>query len=353
MVIGMKRKGIMALLLCGMLTASMLTGCGKEIDKTAVLATAGETEVSLGFANFAARFQQAQSDDFYAAYFGENVWNTDMYGNGVTMKESLKEGILDSIHAMYALEANMAEYGVELTETDLNAIREAAAAFMEQNSAEAIEALGATTEIVEEYLRLLTIESKMYDEVIKGADTNVTDEEANTSAYSYVYISNTTYTDEEGQTVEYKEEEKAALKETVNAFVSEAKADTLEDAAANYGYTVSKGTYNADSVLSEEITAALDAMTQEGVVADLVESDNGYYVLRMDAFTDAEATEANREAIISERQTEYYMDVVEHYQEETAWSVNKNLWKKVSFDNLFTIYPPSTEEAVTEDTEIN
>ena len=57
---------------------------------------------------------------------------------------------------------------------------------MEDNSKDAINALGATQEIVEEYLTLETIQSKMKAAIVAGADTNVTDEEAKTGAYSYV-----------------------------------------------------------------------------------------------------------------------------------------------------------------------
>lgn len=49
---------------------------------------------------------------------------------------------------------------------------------MEDNSKDAINALGATQEIVEEYLTLETIQSKMKAAIVAGADTNVTDEEA-------------------------------------------------------------------------------------------------------------------------------------------------------------------------------
>ena len=51
----MKKMRIPALLLCGALAVSGFLGCGKNIDKTAVVATAGEKEVTLGLANFAAR----------------------------------------------------------------------------------------------------------------------------------------------------------------------------------------------------------------------------------------------------------------------------------------------------------
>lgn len=345
------KKRLMALLLSGVLAVSMFAGCGAEMDKTATVATDGTTEISLGVANFAARLTQAQYDDFYVAYFGENVWRTDMYGYGTTTEDDLKATVLDSLFAMYALQSHMADYGVEITDADKAAISEATAAFIASNSAEAVEALGVTTEVVEEYLTLLTIQSRMYNEIIKDADTNVSDEEANTSAYSQVYISKSSYTDADGNTVEYTTEELELLAQTAKAFAEAAKANGLEAAAETYGYSVTTGTYNADSTVLAEVATALEAMTEDGAVSDLIELENAYYVVQMDAVIDADATEATRQSIISERQTTLYSEVVDGYLESMVWSLDEDLWEQVKFDNLFTAYLPETETEELEATE--
>lgn len=337
------KKRLMALLLSGVLAVSMFAGCGAEMDKTATVATDGTNNISLGVANFAARLTQAQYDDFYVAYFGENVWRTDMYGYGTTTEDDLKANVMDSLYAMYAMKAHMADYGVEITTDDVTAISAAAESFISANSAEAVEALGAEREVVEEYLTLLTIQSRMYNEIIKDVDTNVSDEEANTSAYSQVYVSKTSYTDADGNTVEYTAEELEALAQNVKAFAEAAKANGLEAAAETYGYDVTTGTYNADSTVIAEVETALTAMTEDGAVSDLIELENAYYVVQMDAVTDAEATESNRQAIISERETTLYTGVVDGYLESMVWELDEDLWAQVTFDNLFTVYLPETE----------
>lgn len=345
------KKRLMALLLSGVLAVSMFAGCGSKMDKTAVVATDGATEITLGLANFATRFTQAQYDDFYVAYFGENVWNTDMYGYGTTNEDDLKASVMESLYAMYAMKNHMADYGVEITSDDVAAISAAAEKFISSNTAEAIEALGAEREYVETYLELLTIQSRMYNEIIKDADTNVSDEEAQTSAYSQVYVSKTSYKDAEGNTVAYTEDELAILANTVTAFAADAKTNGLAAAAEEYGYSVTTGTYNADSTVLEEVKTALAAMTEDGQVSGLIELENAYYVVQMDAVVDAEATEQNRQSIISERQTTLYTEVVDGYLEEMNWELDQKLWAQISFDNLFTVYLPETETEEVEATE--
>ncbi len=54
--------------------------------------------------------------------------------------------------------------------------------------------------------------------IVADADTNVSDADANTSAYSYVNVSKTSYKDADGNTQEYTDDEKAELADTVQKF---------------------------------------------------------------------------------------------------------------------------------------
>ena len=341
-------KRLTALLLCAMLAISMFAGCGNKVDKTATVATLEDTKVSLGLANFVARLQQAQYDDFYVMYFGENVWRTDMYGYGTTMEDDLKSSVLESIYAMYAMKEHAADYGIELTTEEKAAISTAAASFISSNSADAIEALGATQEIVEEYLALLTIQTKMYNEIIKDVDTNVSDEEANMSAYSYIRVSRSTYVDAEGNSVSHTEDTLAELATTMEAFMADVETMGLDEAAKAHDYNMYTGTFAADmSGLTTEVAEALKVLA-EGEVSGLIETSTQYYVVRLDANTDEAATESNRQTIISERQTALYTEVVEGFMDEFEWKVNAKVWAQVKFDNLFT-----TIEESEDSTELN
>lgn len=338
----MREKKIAASLLCGVTAASLLAGCG-EVDKSAVVATFDDTEVSLGVANFAARLQQASYDDFYAAYFGNSVWDSDLYGDGTTMEDEVKSGVLDSLFESYTLQAHAGEYGIEITDDEKAAITAAASEFIAGNDEKALAAMGADQAIVEEYLTLMTIQGRMYDAVIAEADTAVSDEEANTSAYSYVRVSKTSYIDEDGDAAEYTEDELKELAETVKAFGAEAKEKGLESAAEDYAYTVSSDTFTADDTLIDENVLAALKDCAEGAVTDVIETDGFYYVARLDAKTDAGATENKRQELIEERQSEYYDGVVEKWKAEHTWTVDEKVWERVSFDNLFTTMEQSTE----------
>lgn len=346
----MKIKKIAALFLSGVMTAALLTGCG-AVNKDEVVATFDETEVTLGIANFAARFEQASYDDFYVAYFGEDVWSSDMYGDGTTMESSVKDEVIQNLYDMYVLEAHMAEYDVELTAEEKSAMETAAKEFIAANDKDALDALGADEEIVYQYLELTTIQNKMYQAIVAGVDTNVSDEEANTSAYSYVTVSKMVYNEEDGSYVDYTDEDLAEIKATVEEFATEAQETSLEEAAEQYAYTVETNTFTADDTeLEEVVLTALEGL-DEGEISTVIDAETDYYVVRLDAKTDENATENTRQEIISERQSAQYQEVLEAWKAEHTWTLKDEVWAKVTFDNLFTTIVENTEEAEEELTE--
>ena len=142
----MKLKRLAALVLAGAMCLTSLVGCGVKPDETA--ATLGETKVTAGLVNFVCKYQKATIDDTYVAYFGEDFWKQDMYGYGTTMEEDLKTSVVNSLHELYSVKAHMADYKVELTDTEKAAITKAAQAFIAANSAEALEEMGAIADIL-------------------------------------------------------------------------------------------------------------------------------------------------------------------------------------------------------------
>ena len=344
----MKFKRLTAILLAGIMTASLITGCG--INKNETVATLGEQEISLGVVNFICRYQQAATDDVYAMYFGEGVWQQDLYGNGTTMQENVKQQVVESVHEMYTLKAHMADYNVELTAEDEAKISEAAQSFMEANSKEALEELGATQEIVEEVLALYTIQSKMEAAIEADADTEVSDEEANMRAYTMFDIAIDGYTDPETySTVEFTDEEKEQLKDVAKS-IEEAvdNGDALEEVCEAFGYSdgITNGTYDADDdKLDAAVKEALDSL-KEGETSALIETDTDLYIVRLDSETDEEATEANRESIIKTRKDELYDSVLEGWQEADGWIVDEKVLSAIEFKNYFTQTTESDTESV-------
>lgn len=348
----MRSRKVVALLLTVSALAGLLGGCGNKMDENATFATLDDTTVTMGVANFCAKYEQAMYDSFYMSYFGENMWESDLYGTGSTMTEDVKSQVAEGLQTMYILKAHMEEYGVSLSAEEEAAIAAAADEFIAANSRKAIKLVGAENkENVMEMLRLNTIQAKMYDKIIEGADTEVTDEEAAQRTFSYTLIDTTGTYDEESNLIEYTEEELAGLKATAESIAS---AEDFDTAVTDAGYTVSTLSYGSaadDSVtMDATVLEAADALA-EGEVSGVIETENAYYVVRLDSEYDEEATAAKKETLITEKQNSYYEDILSGWKEEATWTINEEEWAKVNFERHFAapVAEESTEAA--EDTE--
>ena len=312
----MKGKKLTACALAAAMAASVaLTGCGNSIDQNAVGATLNGEDISLGLMNFIAKYQQAISDANYLAYFGADMWSMEY--DGTTMEDSTKDSVLDMIETIYLLEDHMADYGVEITEEETASIEEAAKQFMSDNSDKAIRQMG-----------------KMQNAIYDASDATVTDEEAAQRTFSYFTASVTKGTDEDGNSVEYTDEEKEAFAEEMETIAADAKED-FDGVAEEHGYTVSTYTYGADeTTMDEAVIAAADALA-EGEVSDLITTDTNYYVIRLDDEFDEEATEQEKEALLNQKKSEEYTEICDGYKEEADFQVNEEEWAKVKFNRLF------------------
>ena len=347
----MKKRAVI-LLLAGLLAAGSLTGCG-SLEDSDVVATVNDTDITAGVANFLARYTQAQYETYYAGYMGDDMWSGEGE-DGETYQDTVKDSILESLENMYLMEQHMDEYEVSLSDEEKNAIKEAASEFDSANGLSEKEKVSGSTYNVERVLELLTIQKKVQDAIEAGADTEVSDEEAAQKSMQYVVFPFTT-TDEEGNSVDLTDEEKAELKTTAESFAAGAAgAADFAAYAAQEGQTSQDATFEGEtSTLPTQLVEAADAL-DEGETTGLVEGDNGYYVARVTSLLDREATDAKKQEIVSQRQQELLDDTIDGWREDADIEVHEKVWDKVDFTTLTVTMKqdeadPYTDEVQTDD----
>ena len=347
----MKAKKVIAMLLAATLSVTAFTGC--SINKTATVATLDKEDIKLGLVNFMIRYQEAGYDDMYIQYMGEGYWDKTVSGNN-TVLETWKKNAIEEAHELYTLKAHQSDYDVEVSDDEKKEIKKAAEKFMKANSDDVIDEMSATEEIVEEYLELRLIKSKMYAAIIKNADSSVTDEEANMAAYTIVKLDYKGAYDSNYQYQTYTDEQSAQIKAQADAVVEAlAGGSSLEDAAKAAGTTATTGTYatyvdpdaektddsdkKSDDTESKESSESSDSKTkdsvyttnnldqsvvdalnslEEGQTSDLITTDSTYYIVRLDKKTDDKATESNRKTVKGNKEDKYYNGILSGWQDD-------------------------------------
>ncbi len=188
-------KKLSAVGLSAVLTAGMLAGCGAKdapvkIDGSKVVTTVNDEEVQLGVVSFYAKYQQAYLFQMYSSYFGTaEIFDTPATSSSdQTYGEQMRDSVLENVEDLVLLSQHAEEYGVSLTEEELKKIDGVAQAYIDENSEEVREEIGASFDNVVTLLKLQTVQSKMYEPLGEEVDQNVSDEEAQQSTVSYVVI---------------------------------------------------------------------------------------------------------------------------------------------------------------------
>ncbi len=290
-----------------------LSGCSREeFNAEAAAVTVNDDTISAGLLRFATRYAQAQYESLYQAYGMTNAFNQDLYGNGVTLGESLVESMASQLTDAVLAEQKMDEYGVSLTEEDEASITEAASAFLEDNDQEVLDLIGADQATVERYLELVVIQDKMEEAMSADVDTEVSDEEAAQRRIQYTLF--TPVTEEETEGESETEGDSEAASEAASEADTEAASE--EDQETEASEETEAETEAASETETEASTEAQTASLEENEDASATQSAE-------EDETDAE-TEAASEAVTeeaaedaSEEDTEAVTEEATETEEET------------------------------------
>ena len=347
-----KRTAVVAL--AGVMSVGMLTGCGsKTLDGTKTVATVDGTDIPLGVVSLYAREQQQRTTAMYMSYMGsaDNIWDqTADEDSGETYGDQAVTSSLESIEKMYILKEKASDYNVEFTDEDEAAIADAASQFMAANSEETIKELAVTEDQVKTLLELQTIQKKMYDPIVAEGNITVSDDEANQTTFTYVSISTSgdDVTDEDKETKkEQAQEILDKMKEDPTADMSEVAQGVDESYSAVQGNFTTKESEDEDEDSSgaaypDEVISVLRGLKDGEVADDIIETDTGYYVVRLDKINDEDATASKRESLQNSKESTYYTETTNQWLDDADVKVVKKVLKTLKITDKHTFTAPTS-----------
>lgn len=358
-------KRVISLAVIAAVSAALLVGCGSTgtASSSEAALTLGSTTISMDEATFYTYIMKSQ----YEAYYGTEIWDMEVE-DGVTFGDSMKEMVNDTLVQMLILNSKADDYDVKLTDEDNTAIDEYIESFKSSVSEEEMAKEGITEDIIRSVVGKSYIASHVYDAMLEAEEVDVTDEEKEDAVcikVQHILIStaDTTTTDADGNTVDMSEDEitayKAEQKAVAESVLEKAKdgedfeALSEEYTAENAGFEFSFDKTGFDPVnysymVEEFYTAAWEL--KEGEISGLVESDYGYHIIKCISLNDEEATQANLDMVIEERQATSLDEKITQLVEDAEYTVSSE------WENYKIVSETSDEteaETSTEATETN
>ena len=284
---GMKNrlKKIAVIGLSACLALGMLSGCSKKetFQADAAAITVNGDEISAGLVKFATHYSQALMESMYKMYMGvEDPMDSDIYGNGSTLGSMIKDDVVSTLERLVLAEQKMSDYNVELTDDEKAAVTEAATRFMDENGEEVLNQMGATQEVVERYLTLRLIQSKMEPQMSADVDTEVSDDEAAQRKIRYTLFRAETEAETESETGTEAESSSEEMTEAVSEAGTEGET-SVETEAETAAMT-------EEQTVKTKSSAETETETASEAASEAAETETG-----SEAATEASETETETE----------------------------------------------------------
>ena len=357
----LKRTTIAAL--AGVLAAGMFTGCGeKKVDGTKTVATVDGTDVPMGVFSLFAREQQAQTIAMYQQFMGgsaSNIWSgVADEDTGETYGESAVKSALKQVELLYVMKEKAADYDVEITEDEQKAIEDAAAAFMKDNDEDTIKELSVTEDQVKTLLELETYQKKMQDPIKKEGNIEVSEDDAQQSAFTYVNISLS------GD--DLTDDDIAKRKEQAQEILDKVKEDPAADMkeiakGVDDSYTALNGTFTTkesddedfqSTAYPDEVLTALRTLKEGEVYDSVVETDTAAYILRLDSEKDEDATASKVKSVTTTKENKYYSETTEKWLDDAKVTEDEKVLKTLTFSDNHTFTIKATTSDASDEAEV-
>lgn len=331
---GKSWRKLAALALAGILGLVGLAACGNDGSGTKVVFTTGfdKDEVfridSASCTTAEVMVYLTTTQNQYESVYGPEVWNVAL--DGMTLEENVKETVLAKIaqiKTMYLLAQNK---DVSLNEQEQEKVRQASEKYFQSLNDRERELMGVELKTIQQLYTEYALADKVYQYIIQDINPEISDDEARTITVQHILIRTYT-TDGAGTRVPLPDNLKRAVYEKaleVRELAVNGENDFV-DLASRYSedstITYSFGKGEMDAAFEE---AAFELET--GEISQVIESENGYHIIRCLNTFDREQTDLSKQEIVEERRREVFGQEYDEFVDTLVRNLNTKLWEEIT-----------------------
>lgn len=341
-------KRFAAVCLGMILTMGSLTGCQRETKVVFTTGLSGDQIFKIGSSTCTRPEIMIYLTTFYNEYanaYGQEMWHYDL--GGVSLEEHVKDVVLSKMAQIKIMNLMAEQRGIELTDEEEKKVLAASECYYERLGETLIKAEKITPETVESVYREYATANKVYTEITEAADMEISDDEARTVTVQAIYFKN--WKQKSGEKADMSEAELLAVLDRASEALKRAKAgEEFEALAMEYSdnnqivKSYARGDVDADF---EEVLFSMNA----GDISNVIETEDGYYIVKCISTMDYEATQANKLVLAKQRQQKAFSDAYTEIATNTHSQFRDRYWEKITLNeedhttdaNFFDIYEES------------
>lgn len=341
-----KTKRVMSLLLISTLAVGMtlMSGCSKKEDPaTTIAVTVNDTDIHLNemmYYIMAVESTGAQYEAAYQQYTGTSYWDQKDPNdpNGLTVREQAKNYVMDTAE-MYEILYDKAEKGgYTLTDDEKTQAEDNAEQILSNISDEQLKVTGFTKAMLSGVQQKITLGGKYSNDLIDGFDIDDDGIKATIKRDDYkqyktdfLFVPTTKY-DENNNSAALTADEKAAAKDTISAALKKVKAgeefskikeDDNKLVNSSLNFILDDGT--AEKAYQEAATK----LDNDACTDDIIETDTGYYIIKMVDNNSSEAYDSAVNDAISQAEQDAFNAEYEKIKKEYTIAVNTEVWDPI------------------------
>lgn len=272
----------------------------------------------------------------YETDYGKDIWNVDIFGDGKTFGEHIKDEVIKQITQIKVICNKAEQHGISLSEEEKADAASYAAEHYAGLSDADIDRYLITRELLEQIYAENILAEKVFETLTIDVDTNVPDTTARQITVQHILIYSTE-TDDEGNRKPLPLEQREKAYEKINTLLERARSGedfyTLAETNSEdevIEYTFGRG--GAPDKFSKVFEqAAFNLKT--GEISDVITTEYGWHIIYCVTDFNEDATTQVKEEIIEERRTKLFADIYEQWSADYDVVINSEVWDTISFND--------------------